>query len=77
VFNPGVNNATISDFNVAPDSLAFDHALFSLGTVTQVLNQTHDSTAGAVISSGSTTLVTLTGVHLADLQAHPGDIHFF
>jgi Ca2+-binding RTX toxin-like protein len=76
VFNSGVNKATISDFNVAQDSLVFDHSLFSVATAAQVLSQTHDSAAGAVISSGSTTLVTLTGVHLADLQAHPGDIHF-
>jgi hypothetical protein len=53
-FNPSVGKVTITDFNVSQDVLAFDHRLFASATA-QVLNQTHDSKAGAV--SWSTTTI--------------------
>ena len=45
--------------------------------VTQVLSQAHDTKAGAEIVVDAHDTVTLTGVTVALLQSHAGDIHFF
>jgi Ca2+-binding RTX toxin-like protein len=50
VFNSNFGKETITDFDVNHDVLAFDSHLFSNDTVSQVLSQTHDSSAGAVIA---------------------------
>jgi hypothetical protein len=42
--------AAAKDFNVNQDVLSFDHTLFAHATASQVLSQTHDSSAGAVIA---------------------------
>jgi len=57
--------------------IAFDHTLFANATPAQVLSQTHDSAAGAVIVVDSLDTVTLTGVTVAQLQSHASDFHFF
>jgi Ca2+-binding RTX toxin-like protein len=77
VFNPNFGKETIKDFDVTQDVLAFSATLFANATPSQVLSQTHDSKAGAVIVVDATDTVTLTGVTVAQLQAHLGDIHFF
>jgi hypothetical protein len=77
VFNPGFGKATITDFNVSQDVLLLDHSLFSTPTGSQVLAQSHDVTTGMVISFNPANTITLTGVHMADLQAHPSDFHLF
>ena len=77
VFNPSFGKDTVADFNVSKDVIAFDHVLFSNATTAQVLSQTHDSKAGAVIVVDASDTVTLVGVTLAQLQAHQGDFHFF
>jgi Ca2+-binding RTX toxin-like protein len=68
VFNPSFGKDTIKDFNVNQDVLRFDHTLFANATASQVLGQTHDSSAGAVIVVDAHDTVTLTGVTVAQLQ---------
>jgi hypothetical protein len=77
VFNPGFGKVTVTDFNVSQDGLRFDHTLFTNATASQVLSQTHDSSAGAVIVVDTNDTVTLTGVTVAQLQSHTSDFHFF
>jgi probable HAF family extracellular repeat protein len=76
VFNPSLGKETIKDFNVNQDVITFDHTLFTNATASQVLSQTHDTAAGAVIVVDAQDTVSLTGVHLADLQSHLNDFHF-
>ena len=47
--NPHFGNDTVTDFNVGQDVITFDHTLFANATPLQVLSQTHDTAAGAVI----------------------------
>ena len=75
VFNPSFGKVTVSDFNANIDTLAFDHNLFS--NAAQVLSQAHDTSAGVVITVDALDGVTLTGVHVADLQNHQSAFHFF
>jgi fibronectin-binding autotransporter adhesin len=77
VFNPKFGKETITNFNVNQDVLAFDHNLFANPTASQVLSQTHDTNAGAVIKVDAHDTVTLTGVTVAQLQSHLSDFHFF
>jgi Ca2+-binding RTX toxin-like protein len=49
VFNKSFRKETIADYNPNQDVIAFDHQLFSNDTASQVLTQSHDSKAGAVI----------------------------
>ena len=76
MFNPSLGKETIKDFNVNQDVITFDHTLFTNATASQVLSQTHDTAAGAVIVVDAQDTVSLTGVHLADLQSHLNDFHF-
>ena len=76
VFNPSFGKVTVKDFDVNLEVIAFSQSLFA-GGVAQVLSQAHDSKAGAVIVVDANDAVTLTGVAVAQLQTHPGDIHFF
>src|SRR5262249_5864678 len=69
VFNKSLGKETIIDFNASQDTLAFDHTLFAHATAAQVLSQTHDTSAGAVIGVDAHDTVTLTGVTVAQLQA--------
>jgi len=66
VFNPGFGKETIKDFNPSQDVILFDHTLFA--TASQVLSQTYDTKAGAVIVVDAHDTVTLVGVHVAQLQ---------
>jgi Ca2+-binding RTX toxin-like protein len=81
VFNPSFGKETVKDYNVNQDVLAFDHTLFTNDTASQVLSQTHDSKAGAVIAVDSQDTITLVGVTVAQLQAaqlaHVDWLHFF
>jgi Ca2+-binding RTX toxin-like protein len=81
VFNKSFGKETITDFNANQDVLAFDHTLFTHDTAAQVLSQTHDTIAGAVIAVDAHDTVTLTGVTVAQLQAaqtaHVDWLHFF
>jgi probable HAF family extracellular repeat protein len=81
VFSPDFGKETITHYDVNHDVLAFDHHLFSSETAAQVLSQTHDSNAGAVIAANAHDTLTLTGVTVAELQAaqnaHVDWLHFF
>jgi len=81
VFNPNFGKETVKDYNVNQDVLAFSHTLFSNDTASQVLSQTHDSKAGAVIAVDAQDTITLVGVTVAQLQAaqqaHVDWLHFF
>jgi probable HAF family extracellular repeat protein len=77
VFNPKLGKETITDFNAGQDVLSFDHTLFAEATASQVLSQMHDGKAGAVIVIDHADTITLTGVHVADLQSHLSDFDFF
>lgn len=74
VFNSGFGNAAVKDFDVNSDALAFNHNL--IASAAQLLDQAHDTAAGAVIDVAGGQSVTLANVHLADLQAHTSDFHF-
>jgi len=74
VFNSGFGAVNVKDFDVSSDALAFNHNL--IASAAQLLAQTHDTAAGAVIAVEGDQSVTLTNVHLADLQAHTSDFHF-
>ncbi len=80
VFRPDFGNETIQHYDVNHDVIAFDHHLFSNDTAAQVLSQTHDSNAGAVIAVGAHDTLTLTDA-VAELQAaqnaHVDWLHFF
>jgi Ca2+-binding RTX toxin-like protein len=81
VFNPSFGKETVKDYNVNQDILALSHALFTNDTASQVLSQTHDSKAGAVIVVDAGDTITLVGVTVAQLQAaqqaHVDWLHFF
>jgi Ca2+-binding RTX toxin-like protein len=77
VFNKSFGKETVADYNVNQDVLAFNHILFTHDTVIQVISQTHDTTAGAVIAVDAHDAITLLGITTAQLAAHPSDFHFF
>jgi hypothetical protein len=81
VFNPSFGKEKVTDYNVNQDVLAFSHTLFTNDTASQVLSQTHDSKAGAVIAVDAQDTITLVGVTVAQLQAaqqaHVDWLHFF
>ena len=74
VFNSGFGNVNVKDFDVNSDALAFNHNL--IASASQLLDQAHDTAAGAVIGVEGGQSVTLANVHVADLQAHTSDFHF-
>jgi Ca2+-binding RTX toxin-like protein len=75
VFNPNFGNDTITGFDVKHDVVSFAKTLFTPATASQVLSQTQDSAAGAVILVDTHDTVTLAGVTKAQLQA--SDFTFF
>jgi hypothetical protein len=79
VFNANFgNHVVVNDFDVNHDILAFSHTLFSsIDPFAQILSLTHDTTAGAVIAVDAHDSITLLGVTVAQLSAHPADFHFF
>jgi hypothetical protein len=77
VFNANFGKNSVTDFDVNHDVLALSHTLFTNDTVAQVLSQTHDTGAGAVITVDAHDTITLLGVTTAQLAAHPSDFHFF
>ncbi|MGN6571556.1 MAG: cellulase family glycosylhydrolase [Pseudolabrys sp.] len=74
VFNSGFGAVKVADFDVNSDVLAINHNL--IASAAQLLDQAHDSAAGAVIAVEGNQSVTLAHVHVADLQAHTSDFHF-
>jgi hypothetical protein len=77
VFNANFGKDVVNNFNTNHDVLAFSDTPFANDTVAQVLSQTHDSSAGAVIAVDAHDSITLPGVTMAQLAAHPSDFSFF
>jgi hypothetical protein len=77
VFNPNFGHETVTNFNVNEDAIDLDHTLFANATAAQILSQTHDSAAGAVIVVDHADTITLPGVTVAQLSGHLSDFHFF
>jgi hypothetical protein len=78
VFNANFGKDVVKDFDVNHDILALSHTLFTgADPIAQILNQTHDSSAGAVIAVDANDSITLNHVTLTQLTQHPSDFHFF
>jgi Ca2+-binding RTX toxin-like protein len=73
LFRPNFGANTITDFDVKNDAIQFDKSIFA--GVADVLKHTADSAQGAIISDAHGDMITLTGVTLAQLQAHQSDFH--
>jgi fibronectin-binding autotransporter adhesin len=75
VFNKNFGSATIADFNVNNDSIEIDKSLFA--TVSALLQGAHSANSGhdTIITDAAHDQITLSGVTLAQLQAHPNDFH--
>ena len=75
VFNKDFGSATISNFNVATDTIEIDKSLFA--TVNALLQSAQPANSGhdTIITDTAHDTITLTGVTLAQLQAHPNDFH--
>jgi VCBS repeat-containing protein len=75
VFNANFGSATIADFDVNNDAINIDHTLFAsvsaLLASAQSINSGHDT----IIMDAAHNAITLTGVTVAQIQAHPGDFH--
>jgi hypothetical protein len=80
VFNPNFGKETITDLGWANllnhNVIAFDKTLFANPTASQVVSQTHDSKAGAVIVVDAHDTVTLIGVTVVDhIDEHVANAH--
>jgi Ca2+-binding RTX toxin-like protein len=73
LFRPNFGANIVTDFNVNNDTIQLDKSIFA--SVSDVLAHTSNSTQGAVVSDAPGDTLTLTGVTLAQLQAHQGDFH--
>jgi fibronectin-binding autotransporter adhesin len=75
VFNLGFGSATIGDFDVNTDTININHALVdsvsALLASAQSVNSGHDT----IMSDTAHDTITLKGVTVAQLQAHPSDFH--
>ncbi|MGY3695006.1 VCBS repeat-containing protein [Bradyrhizobium sp. USDA 3240] len=73
LFRPNFGTNVIADFNVTNDAIQFDKSIFA--NVSDVLNHTTNTAAGAIINNGHGDTITLTGITLAQLQVHQSDFH--
>jgi hypothetical protein len=75
VFNKNFASATIGDFNVNTDTIDIDHSLFA--TVSALLQGAQSANSGhdTIVTDAAHDKITLSGVTLAQLQAHPTDFH--
>jgi Ca2+-binding RTX toxin-like protein len=76
-FNKDFGSATIGDFDVNHDTIDIDHSLFA--SVSALLASAHSANSGhdTIITDAAHDQITLSGVTLAQLQAHPNDFHLF
>jgi probable HAF family extracellular repeat protein len=75
VFNPSFGKDVVTDFDANHDHIAFARALFSTATASQVLSQTQDTKAGAVITVDNQDTITLANITKSMLVA--SDFSFF
>jgi VCBS repeat-containing protein len=73
LFRPHFGVNTITDFDLNNDALQFDKSMFA--SVNDVLSHTTNTVNGAVISDVPGDAITLSGVTLAQLQAHTADFY--
>ena len=73
VFNKNFGSATIGDFNVKTDTIDIDHSLFA--NVTALLQGAQTVGHDTIITDAAHDKITLSGVTLAQLQAHQSDFH--
>jgi VCBS repeat-containing protein len=75
VFKAGFGSGTIGDFDVNNDTIEISHTLFAnvseILASAQSINSGHDT----IITDAAHDTITLKGVTVAQLQAHPGDFH--
>jgi len=76
VFHPKFGANTISNFDLDHDFLQFDKGMFSADTAAAVLAAAKDTGKGDVVIDVHAGHLTIIGVNVADLAAHPGDIMF-
>jgi hypothetical protein len=74
-FKSGFEHATIGDFNIANDAINIDNTLFA--SVQAILDSAQSANSGhdTVITDAAHDQITLSGVTLAQVRAHPGDFH--
>jgi len=73
VFNAGFRSATIGDFDVSHDTININHTLFASVSAILAAAQPINSGNDTIITDAAHDTITLTGVTVAQLQAHPGD----
>ena len=73
LFRPNFGANVITDFNIHIDNIQFDKSIFV--DLADILSHTADTAAGAVITDVGGDSITLNGVTLAQLQAHPPDFY--
>jgi fibronectin-binding autotransporter adhesin len=75
VFNKNFGSATIADFDVNHDTIDIDKSLFA--TVQALLNSAQSANGGhdTIITDAAHDHITLSGVTVAQIQAHPNDFH--
>jgi VCBS repeat-containing protein len=74
LFRPEFGVNLVTDFNVKTDAIQFDASIFA--TSADLFANTSDSGAGAIVHDGSGNTVTLSGVTLAQMQAHANSFYF-
>src|SRR5262249_39681362 len=74
-FKPGFEDATIRDFSVTNDTINFDHTLFA--NVQAIISSAHsaNSNLDTVITDAAHDQITLTGVTVSQIKAHPEVFH--
>jgi VCBS repeat-containing protein len=75
VFKPGFGSATIADFDVNKDTIFVSQNLFA--TAANILAAAAPANSGhdTIITDAAHDTIMLTGVTVAQLQAHPNDFH--
>jgi len=77
VFNAAFKSATIGDFDVNKDTIDISHTLFA--SVSDILSHAQSINSGhdTIITDAAHNTITLMGVTLAQIQAHPSDFNLF
>jgi fibronectin-binding autotransporter adhesin len=75
VFNANFGSATIGDFDLNHDTLKFDSGVFATAEAFFAAAQASPSGLDTVITDAHHDKLTLTGITVADLKAHPNDFH--
>jgi hypothetical protein len=76
VFHPEFGSHTVTNFDVQQDFLQFDSGMFATDNAAAVLATAHEDNRGDVIIDTHAGRLEITGVTLAQLQAHPDDFLF-